>query len=389
MSNVDDLQRAARLLLLSPIVRADVGDDFRLVKRHVSELREWFDINTGWAIHADSDIVRLAKEPATILDPAHPLRSPSTGQAFSRRRYVMLMLALAALERSDLQVALGRLAEQVVLYGRTPGLAAYGFDFELGTREERSDMVAVIRVLLDWGVLARVSGNEQDFVQSNGDVLYDVSRRVLSQLLVTRRGPSIIADRGSMEERLEAVRDRGIAPSDDLRNLRLRHTLTRRLLDDPVLYFAELNSEETAYLRGQRAAICRRITEATGLVTEYRSEGIAMIDLDDQLTDLRMPENGTDGHVTLIIAEYLAARPGDEVSFDELHAHIREVTPQFSTYWRNGSTDADAEIGLVDQAVSRLVDLKLAERLLDAIRARPALARFAVTAPTITGVSRE
>jgi len=389
MSNVDDTQRAARILLASPIVRASDGDDFRLVKRHVAALREWFEINTGWAIHADSDVVRLAKEPASIANPAHPLRSTTTGQAFSRRRYVMLMLALAALERSDLQVALGRLAEQVVVYGRTPSLASSGFDFDLGTREERSDMVAVIQVLLDWGVLARVSGNEQDFVQSSGDVLYDVSRRVLSQLLVTRRGPSVVADQGTLSQRLEAVRDRGIAPSDDLRNLRLRHGLTRRLLDDPVVYFSELTDEETAYLRSQRAAICRRITEATGLVTEFRREGIAMIDLDDQLTDLRMPEKGTDGHVTLLVAEYLAARVGDDIPLVELHAHIGELTPQLAKHWRSGADAPGAEIGLVDQAVSRLVDLNLAERSFSVVCAHPALARFAVTAPIITGAPRE
>jgi len=298
------------------------------------------------------------------------------------------MLALATLERSDLQVALGRLAEQVVINGRTPRLVASGFAFDLGTREERSDMVAVIHVLLHWGVLARVSGDEHDFIHSNGDVLYDVSRRVLSQLLVTRRGPSVVEDSGSLMQRIERVRDLGIAPSEDLRNLRLRHTLTRRLLDDPVLYFADLSEEEALYLRSQRSAICRRISEATGLVAEYRSEGIAMIDLDDQVTDIRMPEKGTDGHVTLLMAEYLAARLDQHVSIAELQSHLADLTPQFSTFWRNGASDKAVQVTLVDQAISRLVALGLAELHDDTVRTLPALARFAVTAPTITGVTR-
>ncbi|CRK54966.1 FIG087842: Hypothetical protein [Alloactinosynnema sp. L-07] len=37
-----------------------------------------------------------------------------------------------------------------------------------------------------------------------------------------------------------------------------------------------------------------------------RAEGVAMVDADDELTDVRMPEQRTDGHVTLLVAERLA-----------------------------------------------------------------------------------
>ena len=84
--------------------------------------------------------------------------------------------------------------------------------------------------------------------------------------------------------------------------------LTRRLLDDPVVYYAELTEDERAYLVNQRHAITGRISEVTGLMPEMRAEGIAMVDPDDKLTDVRMPEQGTDGHVTLLIAAYLAGR---------------------------------------------------------------------------------
>jgi len=95
-----------------------------------------------------------------------------------------------------------------------------------------------------------------------------------------------------------------------LRNRALRHRLTRRLLDDPVVYYEELAEDERGYLVGQRHAITRRIEDATGLVSEMRAEGIAMVDPDDELTDVRMPEQRTDGHVTLLVAEYLATRDG-------------------------------------------------------------------------------
>ena len=35
-----------------------------------------------------------------------------------------------------------------------------------------------------------------------------------------------------------------------------------------------------------------------------------MVDPEDELTDVRMPEQRTDGHVTLLVAEYLPAGTG-------------------------------------------------------------------------------
>ncbi|MFC6357077.1 DUF2398 family protein [Luethyella okanaganae] len=126
------------------------------------------------------------------------------------------------------------------------------------------------------------------------------------------------------------MRDRGTPPTDDLRNLRLRQSLTRRLLDDPVLYFAELSDEENAYLRGQRSAICRRITDLTGLVAEIREEGLAMVDFDDDLSDVRMPEKGTEGHVTLLVAEHLARSGEVAHEVDSLVAVVRATAPGFA-----------------------------------------------------------
>jgi Protein of unknown function (DUF2398). len=54
--------------------------------------------------------------------------------------------------------------------------------------------------------------------------------------------------------------------------------LTRRLLDDPVVYYDELAEGERAYLIAQRHNITGRISEATGLLPELRAEGIAMVD---------------------------------------------------------------------------------------------------------------
>ena len=105
---------------------------------------------------------------------------------------MLLCLALSVLERADAQITLGRLAEGIIVATADERLAAAGVSFELSGREQRGDLVAVVRVLLELGALARVAGDEDAFVREAGDVLYDVQRRVLSVLISAPRGPSTI-----------------------------------------------------------------------------------------------------------------------------------------------------------------------------------------------------
>lgn len=374
--------RAARALLRRPVLRAH-GPDAEyvvLVRRHASELRAWFDRNTGWRLVVDSEVARLVKTVADTTDTTHPARDPRSRAPFTRRRYVLLCLALAALDRADAQVTLGRLAEQIVLAAADPDLAATGIAFTLDRREERTDLVSVVRLLLDLGVLARVAGDEEAFVRDDGDALYDVERRVLSSLLATPRGPSTV-DATGLDERLAALTAELPPTTDDLRNQQIRRRLTRRLLDEPVLYHSDLDEAELAYLTSQRHAITSRITELTGLVAEVRAEGIAMVDPLDDLTDVRMPESGTDGHATLLLAEYLTAR--GPLPLDALHAHLRKKGVEHASFWRKNATAGGAEVELAATAIARLEALRLVERVGEVVHPRPALARYAVGAPTI------
>ena len=303
-----DLARATRALLREPLLRHGAAPDaFRLVRRHATELRSWFDQNTGWRLHLDTEVARLFK--LTEPDPGgtHPAREPRSRLPFGRRRYVLLCLALSVLERADAQITLGRLAEGIIVAAGDERLAAAGVTFELSGREERGDLVAVVRVLLELGALARVAGDEDAFVREAGDVLYDVERRVLAVLISAPRGPSTIAA-NDFDARVAELIAEPEPVSDDLRTRAIRHRITRRLLDDPVVYYDDLSEAELAYLTSQRSALTKRISERTGLVAEIRAEGIAMVDPRDELTDVRMPEVGTDGHVALLITEYLAVR---------------------------------------------------------------------------------
>lgn len=373
---VAQCQTALRALLMSPLLRDP--DRLVLVRRHAEELRGWLTRETGWRLVVDSEAARLFKTVPDNGDATRPAVGKS-GEPYGRRRYVVLCLALAVLERADAQTTLGRLAEEVLDAAADP---AAGFAFTLDTRAERGDLVAVVRTLLGWGVLRRVAGDEEAYLSATGDVLYDVQRKVLAGLLTGARGPSTIVAE-TFEERLAELTAEAYADTDDLRNQALRRRLTQRLLDDPVLYYADLGEDELAYLTSQRHAIVRRIEQATGLVAEVRAEGIAMVDPDDELTDVRIPEQRTDGHVTLLVAERLAALGGAPLS--DLKAFIQQAAEKHRSYWRKGVTDPGAEDGLLAVALGKLTALRLITVEGEHVTGLPAIARYALDTPTLKG----
>lgn len=368
-------RRAVRALLRQPLLASGAAD-FPAVRRHEAWLRDWFARETGWALRVDPELARLRKTPADHADASRP--ATVGGQRLRRRRYVLLCLALAALERGEGQTTLGRLAEAVVTGAADPVLLAAGVTFELDARDDRGDLVAVVRLLLELGVLRRVAGDETGYLSGAGDALYDVQRRVLAGLLTTRRGPSMI-DAPNTQARLVAMSDAPLADTDEARTTALRHRLTRRLLDDPVVHYADLAADELAYLTSQRAALLRRVSAVTGLEPEVRAEGIAMVDPTgaDALTDVRTPEEGTDGHATLLVAEHLAAH--GPVTVSGLETLVAGLAAEHRTRWRKTVGDPGGVTALTALAVDRLVALRLARLEPGAqptVAPLPAIARF-------------
>ncbi|QBI22064.1 TIGR02678 family protein [Egibacter rhizosphaerae] len=380
-----ELARARRALLRHPLL-TEAGPDpaaLTLVRRHASELRAWFAEETGWQLLVGPESARLRKTPADLADASRPARSGRGHPAFSRRRYVLLCLALTALERLEQQTTLGLLADQVLGAASDPALAEAGISFTMERRDERSDLVAVVRLLLAHGVLAKVAGDEQAYLDERGDALYDVDRRVLATVLASPRGPSTIAATDH-EARLAAVTGQGEGDTEPAGPATIRRRLARRLLDDPVVYTADLEPDEQAYLTTQRPQLARRLAEPCGLVPELRAEGTALLDPTGEATDAGLPEEGTDGHATLLLAERLAAEPDRWHGVDELEAHTAALAAEHATHWRKAAQTPEGARDLCRGALDRLAGLRLAERNGDAVRALPALCRYAADEPTVT-----
>jgi len=381
---------AVRALLMTPLM-TPAHEEFPTVRRQSDYLRDWFAREAGWGLQIERDGARLYKRPADLASPTRGLAG------YDRRRYVLLCLACAVLERADPQITLRLLGEKLLLLAAEPALTKLGFTFALKTHNERRELVAVCRTLLDLGVLQRVAGDEDAFVNAAGeqaDALYDIQRRALAGFMAAIRGPSTWPTEeapDTLVARLEALTQEHIADSDEGRRTALRHRLARRLLDDPVIYADALDGEERAYFLNQRGAMAARLSEATGLVAEQRAEGLALVDEEGALTDVAMPAEGTDAHVTLLVAEHLAGHcRGQRAEADKPHPgavflreldivdYLHAAKGDYGRYWRRSAREPGSESELAVIALDRLEKLHLIRRRDGVVYPLPALARFAL-----------
>jgi uncharacterized protein (TIGR02678 family) len=292
---------ALRALLARPLLLAERDPEaYAAVVRHRAELVRWFQENAGWTLVVDpaGRHARLMKRPARP-DPTRPARAPGK-RAFDRRRYVLLALALAALDDEPVQVTLARLAEKVRdLSLEEPELAP----FDPEGAPERHAFVDVVRLLEDLGVLALRDGDVERYARSReGDALYDVRERLLGRLLAAPRPPALAASPAHMAEEERAGTEEGERTAG-------RHAVFRRLLDDPVVYKEDLDARGRDWLAAGSGFLYERLARDAGLAVERRAEGLLAVDRDGSLTDVVFPEGGsTVKHAALLLCEWLADR---------------------------------------------------------------------------------
>jgi len=224
--------------------------------------------------------VRPAVQGRAGLDRRHPPGQRRQGKPpFGPPRTCCSCLALAVLERADAQITLGRLAEGVLAAAGEPELVTAGVSFT-SPGGRTSDLVAAGAAAARLGACSTGSPVTRTPSWGTTATCCTTCGAGCSPRADRRPGPSTIAA-GDFPDRLAELttsrsRHRRVAQRATA------HRLTRRLLDDPVVYYDELAEDERGYLVGQRHAITRRIEDATGLVTEMRAEGIAMVDPDER-----------------------------------------------------------------------------------------------------------
>jgi uncharacterized protein (TIGR02678 family) len=370
----EERRRAARLLLARPFVTDSRPDPetFALVRRHARELQRWFAEQLGYRLVVDTEFARLHKRPAPGAR-LRPLRTQSS-LPFDPRRYALLCLVLAALERMEVQTVLSELAEQVSLLAASEGAVRR---FNLESHAERQAFVDAVRWLVDLGVLSLADGEDVAFVQGRGDALYDIHSRRLSQLLSAPVPASPVED-------LEDLGADSYPDTEEGANRRLRHRLMRRLVEEPVLALEDLDEAERGYLTLQRHYLTGQVTAQTGLAVEVRREGLAAIDPADRLTDLAFPSTGTVSHCALLLAERLAGRARTAgaaggpavVAVSELEAAMGPLLERHGPFWSQRYREDPAR--LLADSLERLEHLGLVLRRAEGIEPRPAIARYQI-----------
>ncbi|MGH9225399.1 MAG: TIGR02678 family protein [Acidimicrobiales bacterium] len=440
---------AVRTLLAAPLLVADSdAEGFALVARHRSWLVRYFDDTCGWGLDVDvpGRTARLTKR-SSRPDPTRPARrARGANLPFDRRRYELLARICAELAGHGV-TTIGLLASALEPAG------AGGF--ESGLQRERAAFVDALLLLARWGVV-RFEGGEVDRYVGDGagNALVVVNSARLHRLLAPATPVSRV-DAPTTAEAAAALRveprygfaldddgagdgagddearggagggagegraagtgagPAGGTPGDGWR--RARHSLARRLLDDPAVHLDELDSEERAYLASPsgRRWLRERVAEA-GFVLEERAEGLLAVDPDAIATDLRFPAPAsTAKQVALLLVEELVpgtdgARSPRPRTLAQLAGAVGRLLAAHPTWAKDYQAGAPAAVGatppvaaieepgpgaglsssradgprrLAAAAIEVLASVSLVSVDGDTVRPRAALARYAVARP--------
>ena len=388
----EDVARGIRLLLANPLMSERASpESFDLVRRRREAIRQWFDYYCGWALIVEPRLgyARLVKVRAAA-DPSRPARRPRAGRApFDRRRYVLLCLAAAELLAVPV-TTIGLLADRVRHASATDPVVAA---FDSASRAERMAFVDVLRLLELYGVLEVVDGSTDSFVESaTAKVLYRIDSTLLLRLLAAPVGPSQLAVPAdevplrlgellgliARERRYGRTAGDGadIVPASDVqRNLWLRHSIFRRLADDPVLYLDDLSAEERAYLASPTGRqLLRRAADQGGFAVEERAEGVLLIDAEGLATDSRFPDDaGTAKVAALLLLDGIEST----ATIEQLRISAGELLARFPR-WAKSYRDENGPAQLVSDAMAVLTGFGLVSVAGGLVQARPAAARYAV-----------
>jgi hypothetical protein len=269
-------RQCARALLRRPLIRPASPDGhlLPLMYRHRHALQALFGSYLGYPLLIERRFARLYKR----LD-AQGGRGVS---GFTPRAYVYLTLALAALAETGRQVLLSQLVTDI------RGIAA---EARITINDDIVELRALsnaLRHLVDLGVLEETEGTVVSVTQGQpGEALITINLDLLGLVTTRSLGPGIPARE---------------APATDLDDGILAH---RRLVEDPVVLYCDLPTQEAEYLRAHQRDEDFWLDRYFGLQLEIRSEGIAVVDPDGGLTDLPFPSGSTVSRMTLLALDHL------------------------------------------------------------------------------------
>lgn len=290
-----ELQRAARALLRRPLLTTRHGDEFRLVLKWETILRNEFGNKLGYRLDVSRSAARLLRRPASLT--CERGARLATGTTLTRWGYVYLCLTLAALEQPGQQVLASELTDRIGQLTRGDHRLSLDWTDYVQRRAFRN----AVRYLEELGVLT-VRDGDVDLLLSNGQVLWDIDRDAAALCMVA--APSVLRSVSSVHDFIDVA----VPVHSEGRRRRARQMLNRRIIDQPVVYFDDLTADEAELAWRNRRREAENLARLTGCEVELRREGIAL--LDDASTPLgntQFPGNNAIAHAALLwLTELLA-----------------------------------------------------------------------------------
>jgi len=371
---IEEVSRGIRLLLAQPLLtHQHDADGFDLVRRRRDPIAKWFDYYCGWRLFVEPRVgyARLSKitqEP----DPTRPARRLRSSRApFNRRRYTLLCVVAAELLSGPV-TTIGLLADRVV---QAMAADAELPSFDPTRRDERSAYVDVLKFLERHGAVSPVDGTTESYLDhSDAKVLYQVDTTLLVRLLAAPVPPSTV---DNLTDLLVERRYGDENASETQRNLWLRHSIMRRLVDDPVVYRDVLSEAQLGYLVSPtgRRIVHQGVAQA-GFLLEERAEGFLVVDTEGVATDMKFPDDSGHAKVAaLVLLDRLTAER--ELTEHELTEEAAGLLSRFGNWAKAYQTEGGPQ-RLAQDGVEVLVAFGLAERVDELVRARPAAARYTV-----------
>jgi uncharacterized protein (TIGR02678 family) len=428
-SDLGSYQYAVRLVLTNDLITAA-----RPRAGALASVLRWADLIArdlaellGYTLIATAHQVRLLRRLDTLDATQRSVFAARSGRQFDRRRLSYLCLVLAIFQRSRVELSL----EDLVRAFAPTANAIDGLGFDATITEHKRAVVDVLDWLTDHDALRLSDGSAENWAHDadRGDALYDIDHDVCAALFRPPRPIQQLAGAAGLLDVPDISHRRSAQREAHARRAR------RLLVEHPVLYYATLDAETAAALRGTELA--DSLARLTGLVVERRAEGVMLVDPTGRFTDQPFPGRGgavnrTAGLLLAKIADVLedplarvpvpsaaddlrdlleridtgtpsgpaehdwagAAVEGDplEVPFidrtrlermlGELYEHFGAAS--FTVQWQYDRH------GLLDAATRLLDDLRLVRRMPGGVAILPAAARYRnITAALPAGARRD
>jgi len=368
-SDLGSYQYAVRLVLTNDLITAT-----RPRAGALASVLRWADLMArdfagllGYTLVATAHQVRLLRRLDTLDATQRSVFAARSGRQFDRRRLSYLCLVLAVFQRSRIEISL---ADLVRTFAPSAN-AIDGLGFDATITEHKRAVVDVLDWLTDHDALRLSDGSAENWAHDSerGDALYDIDHDVCASLFRPARpiqqlgGAAGLLDMPGISNRRSAQREAAARRA------------RRLLVEHPVLYYATLDAETAAALRGTELA--DNLARLTGLVVERRAEGVMLVDPTGRFTDQSFPGRGGAVNRTagLLLAKIADAvdDPDDgpalrRIPMPSAVDDLRDLLERIDAGMPGGSEDHDAAShadGRGDPLEVPFIDRTRLERMLD------------------------